>query len=300
MEKLNLHIFKGEKKRNDNSIKINNSIVYSELKSFETQLYSGHFGVKLPLSGLETYITGGKKYNIKSNNYLLTNPKVKTEVVVKSETVVKGICIGLTPKFVHNLISELNSNYSEVLELNKKQVNTFHVLNHHYGFKINSALPSFLNYIKYLWNKGELEEYPQEQFYYDLGELIIKSQININSKISNLPNARLSTREEIYRRVDIMNQYIHDSFTENITIEELSQIACLSKFHAVRCYQKIEGISPYKKITALRLQKAIELLNNGFAVSEVSDLCGFTDYRAFSKLFKKQLGITPSIYLKSA
>ena len=68
----------------------------------------------------------------------------------------------------------------------------------------------------------------------------------------------------------------------------------------------------YKKVKALtemtvndfsksiRLKRAAQLLKeSGYNVSEVSELIGFTDYRYFTKEFKKQFGQTPREYLNA-
>ena len=56
MRGLKIHTFKGEKNRDDSEIKGSNSFVYSELNSFEVELYSGHYGVKMPLNGLRNSV----------------------------------------------------------------------------------------------------------------------------------------------------------------------------------------------------------------------------------------------------
>ncbi len=295
MKTLRIHTYKGEKVRNDKEIKSSNSIVYSELNTFETQLYSGHYGIKLPLEGSENYVINGKKFHVKEGHYLLTNPGLKTEVSVNSNKLVKGICIGFTEDFLKSLYTNMNSDFKSALEL-KEDSSDFMLVSHNYAIK-NSLLSCFLGTLKSKLTTNHLtQDYNEELFFLDLGEILINDQLELRSKINNLNQSKFSTQEEIYRRIDLMNQYIHDNYNNNISLEELAKIACLSKYHAVRCYQKIEGISPYKKIINLRLSKAENLLLKGYSINEISDSCGFADYRAFSKLFKKVYHTTPSQY----
>lgn len=297
MKPLEINQFKGEETVKKNKKLTANAAFYSKFKSFEGKLSSSHYVVKFPVKGEETYFTLNKTIKVNSSSYLITNPNIELEGFANSKTEIIGVCVGFTNTYLNDLALSIGQKMS--LSLDNPFINS----NYNIDFFTkknrikNDEFGNTLQIIKqYLLNDKISEVYEEEQFYLAFGEVLLKNELNIHSKISNLPNTRMSTREEIYRRVDIMDQFIHDNFTESITLEELSQVACLSKHHAVRCYQKIEGVSPYKKIIALRLQKAIELLNQGFKVSEVSDLCGFTDYRAFSKLFKKQLGLIPSQY----
>lgn len=299
MKTFEVNPFNGQKTVEKNKKLVKNAAFYSKFKNFEGKLSSSHHVVKFPITGVETYYINNEKIQVDNNSYLITNPKTDIEVQVKSHSEVIGICIGFTSNYLNNLA------YSVQQKLNLSLDNPFinNTDNIRFFTKKNRLFDNkFCNILQHikqeLLNKTITNRYQEDEFYLGFGEALIEHELAIHAKISQLPHSKQSTREEIYRRIDVMNQYIHDNFIESISIEELSQISCLSKYHAIRCYQKIEGISPYQKIIALRLQKAIQLLAKGFSISEASDSCGFTDYRAFSKLFKKQLGLSPSKYQK--
>ena len=60
-------------------------------------------------------------------------------------------------------------------------------------------------------------------------------------------------------------------------------------------------MTPSEYVSNLKIQHACELLiSKLFSVSEVAGLCGFLDISYFSKVFKKQMGICPSEYMKNA
>lgn len=300
MDKIKIHTYRGEKNRSDAVIQQSNSFVYSELSFFEEELYSGHYGIKLPINDKETYVIEGQVFDIESVHFLLTNPNHKTEVIVKANKPVSGICIGLTECFLKEVKSKMQQDAATMLS--QKQTagsGCFEVLSHCYSVNSTKPLARFLKNIKQRWLAyGHLDDLEENQFYYDLSELIIRTQLEVESSMNQLRQNKTAVKEEIYRRVDVMNQYIYDNFQNTISIDDLSKIACLSKYHAIRCFQEINGISPYQKIMALRIQKAKSLLKKGHAVSETANLCGFTDYRGFSKYFKKKAGISPSAFQK--
>jgi len=66
--------------------------------------------------------------------------------------------------------------------------------------------------------------------------------------------------------------------------------------------RKINGITGYSTISyvlQLKLNKAKKMLgNNNIPVTEVSDACGFCDSSYFSRVFKKEFGVSPSHYQK--
>ncbi|WP_299272590.1 AraC family transcriptional regulator [uncultured Psychroserpens sp.] len=299
MKSLQINKFKGQETVRENKTLETNAAFYSKVNHFEGKLSSSHYVVKFPMTGLETYYTINKKIQVDNLSYLITNPHVEIEAVVKSKTPVIGICIGFTDEFLNSLATSIGQKMKLCLDNpfvnNESNLDFFTQKNRINNSKFGHTLQN----IKYHLLNGTISEiYNEEQFYLTFGELLIENELNIHSKISQLPHSKLSTREEIYRRVDLMNHYIHDNFTEHISLENLSQIACLSKYHSLRCYQGIMNTTPYKKIIELRLKKAKELLSKGHCINLVADLCGFTDYRAFSKVFKKYYGLLPSIYQK--
>lgn len=276
-----------------------NCIVYSDLDEYQAVLYSGHYGIKLPLQGVESYYLEGRKFEVNHDQFLITNPEIKTEIVIDSPSSVTGLCIGMTKEFMLSLYAQKSDNLSGILQINSTKRDPLQVLHHSFSLRSDNSLSKLLSQIKYSYrNHGFVDYMQKEEFYFDLGEAIIDNQSETNSLIDLLHQSKSSNREEIFRRVDNMNQYIHENYCKQITLDVLANVACLSKFHAIRSYQTIYGIAPYQKIKELRLNKASTLLRKGYSISDVAHLCGYNDYRGFSKHFKKATGQTPSSYLK--
>ena len=298
MKPLVINPFEGQKTVKSNKTLIHNAAFYSKVRHFEGKLSSSHYVIKFPVSGTENYVINGKKYDVKNNSYIITNPGQEVEAFVKSNKDVIGVCVGFTKHYISKLSGALQQNTLSLLDDPNNTSNTINFLTKKYRLN-DDKLSFFLGSIKNkLLDETISDSFEEENFYLSLGEAIIENQLSIHSKIHSLPQAKKTTKLELFRRIDMMDQYINDNFTEYITIDDLSKVACLSKYHAIRCYQKIEGISPYQKITTLRIKKAKILLNKGYAITETANMCGFTDYRTFSRIFKKYAGCLPSVYQK--
>jgi transcriptional regulator GlxA family with amidase domain len=89
--------------------------------------------------------------------------------------------------------------------------------------------------------------------------------------------------------------YVRDNLHENIKLDTLAGIACMSRPHFFRSFKREIGMSPLDFIHKERLAKAKLLLKNvQWTISEIAIACGFQNLPWFSLQFKKQTGKTPS------
>ena len=94
-------------------------------------------------------------------------------------------------------------------------------------------------------------------------------------------------------------QYIKQHLTEQITVEKLSELACMSKATFFRVFKREFGITPVEFIIRERLGEAKRLLRHPLAsVAEVCLRAGFNNLSYFQALFKKYEGVTPGAYKK--
>ena len=91
--------------------------------------------------------------------------------------------------------------------------------------------------------------------------------------------------------------YIQEHFAENISLEQLSRSAGISRSEAGRCFKKYYAQPPMAYVTLYRLKYAQELLaNSSLSVNEIASQCGFGDSSYFIKVFRKHFNQTPSEY----
>ncbi len=88
-------------------------------------------------------------------------------------------------------------------------------------------------------------------------------------------------------------QYLNVHLSQSISIDSLAQQFYLSKYHMMRRFRTETGFTIHGYLTEKRLQLARELLSAGQSAQEVCTQCGFQDYSAFSRAFKKRYEIPP-------
>jgi AraC family transcriptional regulator len=131
----------------------------------------------------------------------------------------------------------------------------------------------------------------------DVVVYLLRMHANVQKEIKKLPVVKKSTQIEVYRRLCHSLDYMHSYYTREITLEELSKIACLSKYHYLRLFKSVFHHSPYQHLLHLRLEKAKQLLKTTrIPVTEISVLLGFQNITSFSRLFHQRYQHSPLRY----
>ena len=96
--------------------------------------------------------------------------------------------------------------------------------------------------------------------------------------------------------VEQVVNYIEDHYSEKISLDQIAENMYLSPFYISRIFKSETGSAPIRHLINIRLEKAMELLENGYtgSIQEVAAQVGYDDAYHFSKLFKKRYGISPS------
>jgi len=125
----------------------------------------------------------------------------------------------------------------------------------------------------------------------------IRAQETIENEVARLPMQRLSAKHSIYYRLSEAKEYIDLHYTEEINLEEISRVACLSHYHFLRLFKSVFEITPYQYVLQKRLYKAAELIRTtSTPIGDISMMVGFESLPSFSDTFKKEFGVSPSKY----
>ena len=95
--------------------------------------------------------------------------------------------------------------------------------------------------------------------------------------------------------------YLHDHLQSDVTLDELSAVAHLSKYHFLRQFSVSVGQTPHRYLTSLRLERASELLRTtDRPVHSVATACGYASASRFGAAFARRFGETPGRHRASA
>ncbi|MDB5134141.1 MAG: AraC family transcriptional regulator [Mucilaginibacter sp.] len=101
-------------------------------------------------------------------------------------------------------------------------------------------------------------------------------------------------------RFAFATEYIRNHISEEITIDKLSNLCCMSKPSFFRYFKREFGISPVDFIIRERIKVAKKMLKDENAtINQACYAVGINNLSYFFKLFKRLEGITPNAFRKS-
>lgn len=92
-------------------------------------------------------------------------------------------------------------------------------------------------------------------------------------------------------------EYLHNNYSEHVSLVRLAQIAGLSRFHFLRAFHREVGLPPHKYQTQVRVARAKLLIARGTPIQEVAQVVGFVDQSHLTRHFRRLSQVTPDRYV---
>lgn len=280
--------------------KHSNLLNVSMLKEFYSTKPFRSFSIKYVAYGREMYVVNGRRYEVTDRQYLLANSHSEGSVLVDSKSLVKGICIDVSPE----IITEVTAGTIDPgLFNNNVKIDSF--LNSP-GF-FENVYPSGKTHLGNFLEQNEDEIVKvrgkdtllSNEFYYHLAERIIKDHVPVLKQLQNIKAVKSETRKIIFQKLLCGKEIMDSSFLQTNYIPEIAREIGFSEYHFFRLFKSVFGVSPHKYINNKRMNHALGMLKQGnVTVADVALLCTFPDSFSFSKAFKKHFGQSPSQVLK--
>lgn len=96
------------------------------------------------------------------------------------------------------------------------------------------------------------------------------------------------------RPITGLTRYLQTHLPEDISLNRLAEEFHLSAPYISQLFKSEIGVNFLTYLTGIRMEQARKLLLSTSApIADVSEQCGYSDYRVFTKAFKKAEGVTP-------
>jgi len=268
----------------------NNFIIHQQACQYQ---WSGDcfLSIKSFYNGSAKYRVQQREYNVNEKNYLILNDCTNYNLTIDNRSPIESFCIFLTPEFVYQIVSELNSSEEQLLDFSIKRAGSIKLLERNYLHRGDVSKILLHGRESSLRTMSEIEK---EEFYFTLLNAILFQNDESLNEAKKLSSKKKSTREEIYRRLLYAKDFIDCNYSENLTLKKISQVAMLSENHLLRNFSQIFNTSPFQYITQLKIMEAKrQIIETDKSVTEIAICLGYSSLSNFSYYFKNVVGLSP-------
>ncbi|MBO6910232.1 MAG: helix-turn-helix transcriptional regulator [Roseivirga sp.] len=256
------------------------------------------FSIRFGLNGTQEYQIKDRVLQVNQQQFLVMNAGTEYNVKAQNgeDTTMLAFCFN--EDFVSDFVSSHSSSDEDLIDRN----GIYDLIETSPEFPLHTLLvdeevkPVIRDIIhaKLYLSADEVDNY---SIFNRILEMVFA---DCSAQLHNLENQKIvkqSTKVELYKRLSIARDYIQAHYCEEINLNELSRVACLSPYHFHRAFKRTFGITPKKYVTALRIERAKWLLKNRDSnVQSVCNEIGFKDVSSFTRLFSSYTKATLSAY----
>ena len=105
-----------------------------------------------------------------------------------------------------------------------------------------------------------------------------------------------STQNPVYQRLAGSLAFARAHCTDPLSVAGLARHAGLSVAQLERHLLALLQLTPSRWLLSLRLEAAINCLGHDLPIAHVAADCGFSDHSAFSRAFRRHIGVSPQAY----
>jgi AraC-like DNA-binding protein len=241
----------------------------------------------------------GAGFVVDENCYLILNDRQHYTMTIDSPTRAKTFC----PFFERGFVEEINRVMVTRDELLLDSPQSPKRLALEFFNRLeprDSAVWGLLRQFHAELGSGRMSPAEWDECFLKIGVQLVRERRETLRAVASLQATRASTREEVYRRVLRGRDFLLASLQKPVRLKEVAVAAALSPFHFHRSFARAFRETPHQYLTRHRLELAARLLRSTqMSVTRAGMEAGFENAAAFSDLFSRRYGLSPSRYRRA-
>ena len=235
------------------------------------------------VSGKVSYIINGTNYQVSPGNIILISPdELHQPIIHEPEKPYKRVVLWISGRLLERM-STKNTDLKSCFLDSESHTNLLTPN----ANEQSRLLRLFQNLLESYYEKDKYGNDILKNSY--LSELLVYINTLYMSREKGQSGGVIEKNKLI---LDILD-YIDRNVENEISLDDLSAMFFLSKYHLCREFKKHMGTTLHRYIIQKRLVYAKNLIAQQTPLSQVSSKCGFSDYSNFFKSFKNEYGISP-------
>ncbi len=226
------------------------------------------------IRGKGSFLVENEQFPVKEDDLIVVNPNVSHTEISNPDTPLEYIVLGISGL---QFLSDDGTGFYDY------SIHNYYNYKHEVLFYLRTLVEEIKNEDE---NFGIISQ--------NLLEILI---LNIVRRTKN--NILIKPTTKVNKECRFIEQYINEHFSEDITLQKLSNLTYLNKYYIVHVFKKYKGLSPINYLIERRIHEAKKLLETtNYSVSKVAEISGFSSQSYFSQIFKKEMNMTPNQYRK--
>jgi AraC-like DNA-binding protein len=129
-----------------------------------------------------------------------------------------------------------------------------------------------------------------------VGPPTIAHKIRNATQLNAITNLEVSARKTVSALAPAVS-YVERNYAEKLRMPTAARLCDLSPFQFSRNFKKENGFTFRDFVVRVRIQRAAELIRQSkVSVTEAAFGVGFNDLSYFARMFRRQIGVSPSRY----
>jgi AraC-like DNA-binding protein len=259
--------------------------------------YPDHWGglsVKCAFNGSEHYCTSRTHYRVDHSSFLVFNEGTLYSSWIDDQRHVESFTLNMTPAFEREATAALlGSQESMIDDPSRNGYNQLRFLECLYPHR--GDITRHMMQMRALARDLPQNHLRLEEMFFGLFEKMNDLQAGHFTESDEVLRPPFAT--ELYQRLLYARDYIWSCYQQELTLSDISAVACLNKFHFLRQFKKFFRLTPHQFLTQVRMNAACEKLTHTTdPISMIISETGYSDEASFGKLFKRTTGYSPARY----
>ena len=263
-----------------------------ETEQFSLPSHRTHFSLKFTLKGREDYVFNRRRVSLEAGTALFANDGEEHASSVSERA--ESVSIFIPTGQAQTLLGNVGATAERCLETPDDTILAREVpqVAFHPSQLTGTCLTRYLHDCRASWGRRDNEALENSTLSVTAHALCDLFRLAPPWSLQGV--VKSSVRDELIARVLRARCFIDDHAGKAYDLEELAEVACLSKYHLIRTFSEIVGETPGAYARRCRLNKARHAIEEGGNWSRIARDAGYASIRRFKGAYLKQFGTLPA------
>jgi AraC-like DNA-binding protein len=256
--------------------------------------------IKFAVRGEIDVETRTRAYRLSNRRFLILNAWEPYTFQIPSRTVTQTLSLFFRPRYLASVQDALQKTDDSLLDTNPTEgLRTYVEFPEALFPAATSGLGAKLLSLFAAWQGGASQHCLADRVR-DIAEGLIHLRCGALARQKNIAALRRSTREELYRRVQLAVIFTRENYSKGIGLSRVAREVGMSPHHLHRTFRAVNGCTVHQWIAELRLREAKRLLETtNIPIGRICSRVGYSSLPSFIHLFRSRFGQPPSAHRQS-